>query len=76
MRQPCCRCPRSVVVFLLCTASKEKKYKEIAQSLGISENTVNVQMHKSMAFLKEKLNAYLFFIISMLAVVYNSVLIL
>lgn len=32
-----------------------QKYKEIALELGVSENTVNAQMHKAMAFLKEKL---------------------
>lgn len=37
-----------------------KKYKEIALEMGISENTVNAQMHKAMVFLKEKLKEYQF----------------
>lgn len=35
-----------------------KRYKEIAVELGISENTVNAQMHKAMQFLKDKLKDY------------------
>lgn len=37
-----------------------KSYRDIAELLGVSENTVNVHMYKSKQFFKEKLKDYLY----------------
>ena len=47
---------------------EEKKYKEVAEILGISVKTVENQMGKAMQFLREALKGYISIILLILIV--------
>jgi RNA polymerase sigma-70 factor (family 1) len=53
-------------IFILSRVS-EMTYKQIANHLGISENTVDTQMRRALSFLKEKLSREQFIFICLLS---------
>jgi len=57
--------PRARTIFTLCVV-EGKTYKEVAKELGISVNTVNMQMKRAYKFLRTRLGILLFFFINSL----------
>ncbi|MEO9806477.1 MAG: RNA polymerase sigma-70 factor [Reichenbachiella sp.] len=58
-------------VFIL-SRFEEKKYKEIAEQLGISVKTVEGQMSRALKILREKLGAYLLDLLILLTITIGS----
>ncbi len=64
--------PERKKVFLM-VRYEERRYKEVAEILGISVRTVENQMGKAMQFLRKALNEYLsVFIVIILSFIFNS----
>ncbi len=58
-------------VFIL-SRFEEKKYKEIAEELGISIKTVEGQMSRALKILREKLGAYLLGLLILMTIALGS----